>query len=317
MEHIVFLDRETIPDHIKIPAPHFPHRWTSYPSTSPDEIEERLKDATIVVTNKVILDKTMLPRLPSLKLIAVAATGYNNVDLSWCHANQLPVCNIRGYATRSVPEHVIAMLFSLRRSLCAYQRDIQNDVWQEKGQFCFFTHPIGDIAGSTLGIFGKGSLGKGVAALAEAVGINVLFAEHKGAGDCRPGYTPFETVLSVADAISLHCPLNEQTHHLIGQPELAMMKPEAIVINAGRGGLVDEHALVNALKSGTIAAAGIDVFTEEPATISNPLVAHAGLPNLLLTPHVAWGSDSSLQALADQLTQNIEAFKSGKPQNLL
>ncbi|RXJ73319.1 glycerate dehydrogenase [Veronia nyctiphanis] len=317
MEHIVFLDRDTIPAHITIPSPDVAHQWQSYPATEPSEVVERLREATVVITNKVVLNAHILAQLPELKLIVVAATGYNNVDIDWCHENQLPVCNIRGYATRSVPEHVIAMLFSLRRNLVAYQRDIQNDIWREKNQFCFFTHPIGDIAGSTIGIIGSGSLGQGVATLAKAIGMKVLFAERKGSKVCREGYTPFETVLSQADAVTLHCPLTDETENLISDNELKLMKPESILINAGRGGLVDEKALILALKKGEIAGAGMDVFTEEPADYSNPLVANAGMPNLILTPHVAWGSDSSLQTLANQVSDNIQAFFAGKPNNLL
>ncbi|WP_407332084.1 D-2-hydroxyacid dehydrogenase [Enterovibrio sp. 27052020O] len=317
MEKIVFLDSATIPAHIRIPAPSFPHQWESFESTLPEQILERLADATIVITNKVMLSAETLSKLPSLKLIAVSATGYNNVDVDWCHANGLPVCNIRGYATRSVPEHVIAMTFALRRNLNAYHRDIENGVWKEKNQFCFFTHPIGDIADATLGIIGSGSLGDGVATLAKAVGMMVIRSERKGATHTREGYVPFETMLSQADVVTLHCPLNENTTNLMSTKEFAQMKSSAILINAGRGGLVDEQALVEALKKGVIAGAGVDVFTQEPATMSNPLLAHAGMPNLILTPHVAWGSDSSIQALANQLTENMDTFVKGAPQNLV
>lgn len=317
MEKIVFLDSATIPSHIQIPAPSFPHSWESYPETVPEAVLDRLKDATIVISNKVALSGELLAQLPKLKLVAIAATGYNNVDLNWCRENHLPVCNIRGYATRSVPEHVMALAFALRRNLTAYHRDIELGVWEEKNQFCFFTHPIGDIAGATLGIIGSGSLGESVATLAQAVGMNVIRAERKGAATLREGYLPFEEVLAQADILTLHCPLNEDTHHLIGKEELAAMKATAILINTGRGGLVDEQALVEALQRGDIGGAGVDVFTQEPATVSNPLLAHAGMPNLILTPHVAWGSNSSLQTLANQLTDNLDAFVAGNPQNLV
>ncbi|SKA46633.1 D-2-hydroxyacid dehydrogenase [Enterovibrio nigricans] len=317
MEKIVFLDRATIPAHITLPTPDFEHTWLSFDETHPDEVLDRLADATIAITNKTVLSADTLAKLPNLKLIAIAATGYNNVDLDWCHEQGLAVCNIRGYATQSVPEHVMAMAFSLRRSLSAYHRDIELGVWQEKNQFCFFTHPIGDIAGATLGIIGGGSLGKAVAMLASAVGMKVVFAEHKHADTPRDGYVPFETVLETADVITLHCPLNAQTENLIGAAEFSAMKSSAILINTGRGGLVDEQALVNAIKNGEIAGAGVDVFTQEPANHTNPLLSHAGMPNLILTPHVAWGADSSIQTLANQLTENINAFIQGKAQNTL
>ncbi|OEE70948.1 glycerate dehydrogenase [Enterovibrio norvegicus FF-33] len=317
MEKIVFLDSATIPAHIRIPAPSFPHHWESFETTLPEQVLERLADATIVIANKVMLNAETLSTLPSLKLIAVSATGYNNVDVDWCHANGLPVCNIRGYATRSVPEHVMALAFALRRNLNAYHSDIENGVWKEKNQFCFFTHPIGDIADATLGIIGSGNLGEGVATLAKAVGMTVIRSERKGAAHTREGYVPFETMLAQADVVTLHCPLNENTTNLMSTSEFAQMKSSAILINAGRGGLVDEQALVEALKKGVIAGAGVDVFTQEPATMSNPLLAHAGMPNLILTPHVAWGSDSSIQALANQLTENMDAFIKGAPKNLV
>ncbi|MGB1280452.1 MAG: NAD(P)-dependent oxidoreductase, partial [Vibrio cyclitrophicus] len=174
-----------------------------------------------------------------------------------------------------------------------------------------------DIAGSTLGLMGSGSLGQATAALAKAIGMKVIFAERKGADSCREGYLPLDTVLQQADAISLHCPLTEATRNLISERELAMMKPSAVLINAGRGGLVDEQALVEALVNHQIAGAGMDVFTQEPADKSNPLLANSHLSNLLLTPHVAWGSDSSIQKLSDILMDNIEAFVEGKPQNLV
>lgn len=317
MEEIVFLDRATIPAQIRVRRPDFPHRWTEYDLTEPADRFERLKEATIVISNKAVLDADLLARLPKLKFIAIAATGTNNVDLAWCRTNRLPVSNVRGYATRSVPEHVIAMMFALRRNLMGYHHDIIRGVWQEKKQFCFFSHPIGDIGGSTLGIIGKGGLGEATANIGKALGMNVLFAEHKGAAACREGYTPLEKVLETADVISLHCPLTESTQNLIATKELGLMKPTALLINAGRGGLVDEQALVEALKNGVIGGAGVDVFTQEPADESNPLIKNADLPNLLLTPHVAWGSDSAIQTLADQLIDNVEAFYRGEPVNLV
>ncbi len=312
---IVFLDRATIPAHIQVPCPSFEHQWVEYGLTSPDQVIERLVDADIVISNKVILDQQVLAQLPKLRMVAVAATGFNNVDVDYCANHNIAVANVQGYATRSVPEHVIAMLFALRRNLFGYHQDIAAGEWQRDKQFCFFTHPIGDIGGSTLGVVGSGALGEATAKLARALGMEVLFAERKGAAECRQGYVPFEEVLEQSDAITLHCPLNEHTRNLIAEAELKQMKPTAILINTGRGGLVDEQATVDALKSGEISAAGFDVFTQEPADESNPLIANMALPNLLLTPHVAWGSDSSIQRLADILTENINAFERGESVN--
>ncbi len=312
---VVFLDRATIPSHIHLPHLPFEHLWVEYDTTAPSQVLERIYDAAIVITNKVELKGDLLTQLSDLKLIAVSATGYNNVDIEACRKSHIAVTNIQGYATQSVPEHVIAMMFALRRNLFAYHQDIANGEWQRNGQFCFFTHPINDISGSTLGVIGRGALGQATAELAKAIGMNVLFAERKGETRCRTGLTAFEQVLQQSDVLTLHCPLNEDTHHLIGQRELKTMKSSAILINTGRGGLVDEQALVEALTEQIIAGAGVDVFSAEPADMSNPLLANMSLPNLLLTPHVAWGSDSSITRLAEILIQNIAAFERGERLN--
>ncbi|UUM30941.1 D-2-hydroxyacid dehydrogenase [Vibrio japonicus] len=315
LPNVVFLDRATIPSQIELPHLPFDHQWIEYDFTSPDQVIERLKDAQVAITNKVVLDQNILQQLPTLKLIAVSATGYNNVDVEYCKERGIAVTNVQGYSTQSVPEHVIAMLFALRRNLMGYHNDIAKGEWQRHKQFCFFTHPIGDVAGSTIGIVGSGALGQATAVLAKAIGMKVIFAERKGVEVCRDGFVPFEQVLQNSDVVTLHCPLNENTRHLIGKPELGLMKSNAILINAGRGGLVDEAALVDALKRGMIAGAGVDVFTEEPADINNPLIENIDLPNLLLTPHVAWGSDSSIQKLANILMDNVAAYLEGKYQN--
>ncbi len=314
---VVFLDRATIPSQIHLKPLSFEHEWVEYDFTAPEQVSERVEEADVVITNKVVLNESNLAGAKTLKLIAVSATGVNNVDVEYCKSKNIAVTNVQGYATQSVPEHVIAMLFALKRNLVGYHKDIEAGEWQKDKQFCFFTHPIQDVAGSTLGLMGSGSLGQATAMLAKAIGMKVMFAERKGADSCREGYLPFETVLKQADAISLHCPLTEATRNLISKQELAIMKPSAVLINAGRGGLVDEQALVEALKNHEIAGAGIDVFTQEPADNSNPLLANSHLPNLLLTPHVAWGSDSSIQKLSDILMDNIDGFIAGRPQNIV
>jgi glycerate dehydrogenase len=298
-----------------LPSLPFEHQWLEYDFTSPELIVERAHQAEVIITNKVVLDRHVLSQLTHLKLVAVSATGFNNVDVDYCREQGIAVTNVQGYATQSVPEHVVAMMFALKRNLKGYHNDIAAGEWQRNKQFCFFTHPISDTAGSTLGVIGSGTLGQATAALAKALGMHVVFAERKGASECREGYLPFEQVLEQADVLTLHCPLSDETRHLIGRQELATMKPTSIVINTGRGGLVDEEALVDALKEGVIRGAGVDVFTDEPADESNSLIANMHLPNLLLTPHVAWGSDSSIQSLANILMDNIAAFMDGRDQN--
>ncbi|MDQ5918744.1 MAG: glycerate dehydrogenase, partial [Pseudomonadota bacterium] len=245
------------------------------------------------------------------------ATGTNNVDLEACRARGIVVSNIRGYAVHTVPEHAIALMLALSRNLIGYRESVQAGRWQQSDQFCFFDHPIRDLHGATLAIIGSGSLGDGVARLAEAFGMTVLKAERKGANVCRPGYVPFAEALATADIVSLHCPLTADTQGLIGAAELQSMKRSALLINTSRGGLVDEAALVQALKEGWIAGAGFDVLTKEPPKDGNPLLSPEllALPNFLLTPHVAWASRPAMQALADQLIANIEAFVRGEPQN--
>lgn len=317
MEKIVFLDRKPIPAHIHFRSPNFAHQWQDYDSTELEQRFERLQDATIAISNKVILDAPLLAQLPKLKLIALTATGFNHIDIKYCHQQHIPVCNIRNYANQSVAEHVFAMIFSLRRRLNEYQNDIACGDWQNHKQFCFFNHPIQEIAGSTLTIIGGGSLGQATANMGKALGMQILFAERKNATRIRQGYTEFTAAIAAADVISLHCPFNATTDNLIDHAELKLMKPSAILINTARGGIVNEDALVEALIKGTIAGAGIDVCSQEPPSQDHPFMRHIGLPNLVLTPHVAWGSNTALQTLANQLIDNLEAFIAGKPQHLI
>jgi glycerate dehydrogenase len=309
MEMVVFLERDTLRAELRRPA--FAHRWTDYGSTRPEEILERLRGATVAVVNKLPLRADTLAQLPSLKLIAVAATGTDNVDLEFCRERGITVSNVRGYARGTLPEHVLALMLALRRDLAGFREDVRAGLWQKAEQFCLHTREIHDLHGSTLGLFGHGTLGRGVERLAQAFGMRVLVAEHKGAEGLREGRTPFDKVLRCSDVVSLHVPLNEETRHMIGRAELALMKPSAVLINCARGGVVDEGALAEALREGRIAGAGLDVLSVEPPREGNPLLS-LDLPNLVVTPHVAWASREAQQALADQLIENIEAFvKSG------
>ncbi|MDO4699022.1 MAG: 2-hydroxyacid dehydrogenase [Pasteurellaceae bacterium] len=310
MHNIVFLDRTGIPASHDIPRPSFPHNWVEYDRTSPDETYERAKDADIVVTSKVVFNRELMAKLPKLKLIAITATGTNNVDLVAAKELGIAVKNVTGYSSVTVPEHVIGMIFALKHSLVGYHRDqVTSDRWATCGQFCYTDYPITDVRGSTLGVFGKGCLGTEVGRLATLLGMNVLYAEHKGATQIRDGYTPFEDVLKQADIVTLHCPLTETTQNLINAETLAMMKPTAYLINTGRGPLVDETALLNALENGVIAGAALDVLVKEPPEKDNPLIQAAKrLPNLLITPHIAWASDSAVTTLVNKVAQNIEEF---------
>ncbi len=313
-EHVVFLDRSTLQANVRRPA--FEHTWQEYATTSPADTVERLKDATIAITNKAPLRGDVLAQLPKLKMIAVAATGYDVIDVPACRERGIAVANIRNYAVHTVPEHAFSLILALRRSLLEYRADVERGRWQEVDQFCFFDHPIRDLHGSTIGIFGEGVLGQGTAAIARAFGMRVLFADH--APPKMPGveFTPMEQVLAESDVISLHCPLTPESRNMFGLEQFRKMKRSAILINTARGGLVDEQALVVALKEGLIAGAGFDVLTKEPPKEGNPLL-DLRMPNFILTPHVAWASDGAMQFLADQLIDNVELFIKGTPQHLV
>lgn len=312
MHRIVFLDRSTIQANLRRPV--FPHVWDEHPASAPGDVVPRLGEASIAIVNKVSLRRDALARLPGLKMIAVCATGTDNVDLDYCRDHGIVVSNIRGYARHAVPEHALALIFALRRNLPGYREDVNGGLWQRADQFCLFTREIRDLHGSALGIIGRGVLGDSMAALAQGLGMRVLFAERQGAAQTRPGYMPFDAVLRESDVISLHCPLTRETRNLIGMEELKKMPRHALLINTARGGLVDEAALAQALRERVIAGAGFDVLTNEPPAQGNPLL-ELNLPNFILTPHVAWASDRAMQIMADQLIDNIEAFVRGEPSN--
>lgn len=311
MQHtIAFLDRSTLEANLR--TPNFPHSYREYQVTAPHEIVERLQGASIAIINKVPLQAETLSKLPDLKLIAVAATGTDVVDKAYCKAHGITVSNIRNYAFNTVPEHVFALAFALRRNLMAYRDDVRAGRWHECDQFCFFDHPIRDMQGSTLGIVGYGAIGKSLARIAEAFGLKVLAYDVFP----QPGLVDLYTLLRESDIISLHVPLTPESKNMIGARELRMMKRDAILINTGRGGLVDEQALAEALKGGIIGGAGFDVLTTEPPKQGNVLL-DLRLPNLIVTPHVAWASREAMQILADQLIDNIEAFVAGNPRNVV
>ena len=239
----------------------------------------------------------------------MTATGTNNVDLVAAEEMGIAVRNVTGYSSTTVPEHVIGLIFSLKHSLAGWLRDQTEAKWAESKQFCYFDYPITDVRGSTLGVFGKGCLGTEVGRLANAVGMKVLYAEHKDATVCREGYTPFDEVLKQADIVTLHCPLTETTKDLINTETLSKMKKGAFLINTGRGPLIDELALVDALKTGHLGGAALDVMVKEPPEKDNPLILAAKtMPNLIITPHIAWASDSAVTTLVGKVMQNIEEF---------
>jgi glycerate dehydrogenase len=311
---IVFLDRDSLIADIRPPA--FAHRWRDYPATSPDEVVERLRGATIAITNKVPLRADAIAQLPDLKMIAVAATGTDNVDLAACRERGIVVANIRNYSLVSVPEHCFALLLAVRRNLRAYAADVEAGRWERSTRFCLLDHPIGDLAGSRLGIVGYGALGRRVAQIGRAFGMDIAVTSRSPVADTDVTPLPLDELLATADVVSLHLPLTDQTRNLVGARELASMKKNAILINTARGGLVDEAALAQALTDGTIAGAGFDVLSKEPPVPDNPLL-RLRLPNFVLTPHVAWASGGAMQTLADMLVDNLEAWVAGNPTNVV
>ena len=312
--HIVVLDRDTL---VNRPFDFdFPHTLSSYGTTEAHETLERIRGADIVITNKVVISAQAFAENPQLKLVAVTATGVNNVDVEAAKQNGTAVCNIRAYGNESVAEHAFMMMITLMRNLPAYQRDVAAGLWENSPFFCHLGAPMRDLNGKTLAIFGRGNIGKTLATYAQAFKMKVVFAEHKHAETVRDGYVSFDEAVRTADALSLHCPLTPETANMIGEAELQQMKPGAILINCGRGGLVDEAALVAALKYGQIGGAGFDVLTQEPPRDGNPLLK-ARLPNLIVTPHIAWASQEAANRLFDILVDNINRFVAGNPQNLV
>lgn len=317
MQKIVFLDRATLAPQIRLTRPSFEHEFIEYDHTQADQVVARLEGATIAITNKVPLTADTLARLPSLKLVAVAATGTDCVDKEACEKHGIRVSNIRGYAVNTVPEHTFALMLALRRNLIAYRDDVLNGEWQKSGQFCFFNHAIHDLGGMTLGIIGEGVLGQRVAEIGKAFGMRTLFAAHKGRDGLGPLYTPWDEVLATSDIITIHSPLTPRTRGMLAMEEFRAMRRKPLIINTARGGLVDEDALVRALDEGLISGIGFDVLSGEPPGDDNPLMRIASRPNVIVTPHVAWASDEAQQALADQLMDNIARFVGGAPVNVV
>jgi glycerate dehydrogenase len=315
MKHrVVFLDRGSLKATVRKPA--CAAEYIEHDKTAPGEIVARLSGAAIAITNKVPLRAETLAQLPQLKMIAVAATGYDVVDVPYCRQHGIAVANIRNYAVHTVPEHAFMLILALRRNLLAYRQDVENGVWNKSDNFCFFAHDIGDLHGSTLGIIGEGAIGQATAAIGRAFGMRVLFADHAPPKVAGVTFTQHEQVLAESDVISLHCPLMPSTRNLIDLAALRAMKRSALLINTARGGLVDEAALIQALDEGLIAGAGFDVLTVEPPRDGHPLL-DLRRPNFILTPHIAWASDGAMQFLANQLVDNIERWDAGVPQHLV
>jgi len=313
-ERIVFLDRASLP--VRFRQPRCGSSYAEYLETGAEQVVERLAGASVAITNKVPLRATALAQLPGLKLIAVAATGYDCVDVAYCREHGIVVSNIRQYAVHTVPEHVFALVLALRRNLVGYRATVAAGKWQTARQFCVFDGEIRDLHGSVLGIVGHGSIGSAVATIGAAFGMKVLYSTDPEHPTADAQHRPLAELVATADVLTLHCPLTAETRGLIGEKELRSMKRGAMLINTARGGLVDEPALRRALTEGWIGGAGFDVLTSEPPRDGHILL-DLDLPNFILTPHVAWASVEAMEGLADQLTGNIDAWADGTPRNVV
>ncbi len=312
----LFLDKASLyPDDLDFTVLDGVASWLWFDNVNTSDIQHNLEDVEIIVSNKVLINKEIIENSKQLKLICVAATGVNNIDIEAANQHGVQVCNVRAYATSSVVQHVFALLLFLNRKLFSYRQSVIDGSWSHSDFFCYFAEPISNLEGKTLGIIGYGELGKAVAKVAKCFGMNVLLAKRDEV-DSRTGRVDLTTLLSASDVVSLHCPLTESNRHMIAENELAIMKPDAILINAARGGLVDEDALLNALKNNQIGAAALDVLEEEPPSVNHALINYHA-DNLILTPHIAWASRESRQKLVNEIAKNIQAYQQGQSRNIV
>ena len=285
-----------------------------FDATRIDQVLDRIRDAEFVIANKVRLGDDLISAAPNLRFIGLTATGTDNINLDSARRHDVAVCNIRGYCTRSVSEHVFGVLLMLAHNLHRYAADVRGGAWQQSENFCLLTHPVRELSSMTMGIVGYGELGSSVADKAREFDMEVIVSARPGSDVIPDDRVAFEELLERADVISLHCPLTDATHGLFGEREFGQMKSTAILINTARGGLVDSAGLSAALRNGEIAAAAVDVLPEEPPINGDPLLDYDG-DNLLVTPHIAWSTDRARQDSIIQLAANVEAFLKGEERN--
>ena len=306
----VFLDKGTFSEGIDLPAPTGVSDYITYDNTPKVNaiIIERCRDADIIITNKVQISADVISQLPKLKLIQLTATGMNNVDQDACNEHGVALYNVAGYAVKSVPEHTFMLMLNAMRAGIYYHQKVSDGTWQAKGDFCLLDIPLIDLEGKTLGIIGIGTIGKRVTEIARAFGMTVLWAEHQGRAPRSDDYTAFDDVLAQADVLSLHCPLTEQTKHLINKDTLAKMTKQPLIVNVARGGIVDSQALTDAINSEQILGYASDVFEQEPIAADDPLLTMANHPRVIFSPHNAWGSKSAQETLWVMLSKQVADF---------
>lgn len=308
-----FLDRGSFPNRVHISPPSVVSQWQEYDQTRHDQIISRCQNAQVVLVNKVNLTRDIITQLKQTKLICVTATGVNNVDLNAAREHNITVVNATNYGTESVSEHVLMLMLSLARNLPIYLQRNNEKHWAQSAHFCDIAAPMRTLHGKTLAILGMGVLGSAVANLAKNFGMQLIKMERPNSQTIRSGYCEFNQALAQADFVSLHCPLTEHTEQLVNDKMLKQMKPSALLINSGRGGLVNEIELLNALKAGTIAGAALDVATHEPPKKDDTIWQLSQLENVIVTPHIAWAADEAMATLMTQIFEKIAAFAEGKP----
>ena len=312
---IVFVDESTITlDDMDFSCMHKLGDYVSFPNSTEPEIIDRCSDADYLIANKALMTRNIIENLPKLRMIAVIATGYNNVDLAAAKKKGVTVCNVAGYAAATVPQHTFALILNLATAAYKYNADVEAGKWHKATSFTLLTYPTFELAGKTIGIIGFGTIGRNVARIAEGFNMKILANDAFGINDPRYPNTDLDTIYKESDVITVHCPLTDETKNLIDAATIAKMKSNVLLINTARGGVVDEQALADALNSGRIAGAGFDVLTVEPPKDGNVLL---GAKNLILTPHSAWSTLEARQILVDESARNIEAHSQDNPRNVV
>ncbi|MBV1788247.1 hypothetical protein KQ940_09285 [Marinobacterium sp. D7] len=316
MHKIIFLDRCAVAPQIQLPKPDFAHDWVDYEFTDSDQTVERAQGATIAITCGAPLRAEALAQLPDLQMICVAMTGTDHVDVDYCHEHDIVVCNVPAYSPTTVAEHALGLLLALRRRILAYHNLLATDQWYGEGwqTSVFLDYEIRDIHSSRIGIVGTGMIGRAMGRLCSGLGMDVVYHNPRETDSSLP-LVEFDELLETCDAISFHCPLTESTRDMFRLEEMKRMKPHAVLINAARGGIVNEKDLAEALKSGVLTGAAIDLVEQDPIQPTEPLLELMKLPNFIMTPHVAWSSRQAMQGLWDRAIENINQFVKGTPIN--
>lgn len=314
--NIVILDRMALGDDIDMTVFDKLGRVTIYERTSPDEVLERLKDADALLTNKVVIGAEQMDKLPRLKYIGINATGTNNIDIAYAAKKNIAVTNVKSYSTDSVVQHTFALLFYVYEKLKSYDDFVKQGEYCDYGCFTYFGEKFAELSGKTWGIIGLGEIGRKVADVAKAFGCRVIYYSTSGRNS-NPDYerVEFGELLERSDIISIHAPLNDKTNNLINKAAFDRMKNSAVLINVGRGPIVNEADLLDALNENKLAAAGLDVISEEPMKRTNPLYGYKDSRRLIITPHIAWATNEARQRLVDEAYLNLEAFINGEERN--